>query len=179
MTSRHPGLALAFAFFALTATACGGPLRLCVANCTAPVPARFQPDNSPPLIVTLLPSNAWLDTGLAVNAGERFLIRATGGVFWAARNSATDADGTGGDPGWRVGAGGLVARVGAEGKPFDVGARTSLFSDRHPRPPHHPYPPPPLTMPRAGRLYLGFKAFTTGANTGSFAVTIQRAVPVM
>ena len=53
-----------------------------------------------------------------------------------------------------------------------------LFPDEHPRPPHHPYPPPPIKMPRDGSLYVGFKKFTSGANTGTFEVTIRPAVRV-
>jgi len=81
-------------------------------------------------------------------------------------------------PGWSVGAGGLRGKIGPGGKPFDLGARATLFRDLHPRPPHHPYPAPAIEAPRDGALYLGFKAFAPGANTGSLEVIVRPAVRV-
>jgi len=158
---------------------CTSSLRPCFANCNWPLPAKFQPDaDTPPAVIELAPTVAWMDTGIAVHKGDRFLFTATGEVFWQARNQTTGPDGEGGLPGWPVGRGGLRGRVGPEGKPFDLGARTGLFPDKYARRPHHPYPPPPITMPRDGTLYFGFKNFTSGANTGTFEVTIRPAVPI-
>jgi hypothetical protein len=52
-----------------------------------------------------------------------------------------------------------------------------LFPDQHARPPHHSHPAPPIVIAEDGTLYLGFKKFVAGANTGAFEVTIERAVP--
>jgi hypothetical protein len=125
--------------------------------------------------VRLAPGTEWTDTGIVVHQGDLLLFTATGDVSWAGRGAA-GPDGQGGQPGWSVGPGGLVGRVGA-GKPFDLGARTGLFPDAHARPPHHPYPPPAVAMPGSGALILGFKAFSPGTNGGGFEVRIQRAGP--
>src|SRR5947209_2861621 len=60
---------------------------------------------------------------------------------------------------------GLVARIGPSGKPFDIGASTRPFkySNIHS---HRYHPPPPLPMPAAGRLFLGFKDFEPGNSQG-------------
>lgn len=170
---------LALAIGLCASCACAPPLRPCVTNCDAPLPATFQPDRAvKPDVVTLAPTAGWVDTGIAVHKGDHLLISTTGEVFWQARQLKTGPDGDGGVPGWKVGPGGLCGRVGAAGHPFDVGARTTLFPDQHARPPHHPHPAPPIVISEEGTLYLGFKGFVAGANTGAFEVTIERAVPV-
>jgi hypothetical protein len=123
----------------------------------------------------LTPTAEWTATGIVVHKGDLLLFTASGDVSWTGRGS-TGPDGAGGQPGWSVGPGGLVGKVGA-GKPFDLGARTGLFPDLHARPPHHPYPPPAIAMPGSGELILGFKAFAPGTNSGAFEVRIQRAAP--
>jgi hypothetical protein len=150
-----------------------------MANCDDPLPAKYRADpNGATVHVDVAPNTEWTETPLSVRRGERLLFVATGTVWWGASNTTTTADGYDGTPGWHVGRGGLVGRVGADGKLFEIGAREGLFPDKHPRPPHHPYPPPPIEMPRDGRLYLGFKEFTPGANAGAFAVGIARVVPI-
>lgn len=119
-----------------------------------------------------------MDTGFVVQRDDALLFTATGDIFWRASNIKTGPDGRDGLPGWKVGEGGLQAKVGISGKPFDVGARTSLFPDRHARPPHHPYPPPPIRSRESGALYIGFKQFRSGVNTGAYEVAISRAVPI-
>ena len=126
----------------------------------------------PATVVRVLPDRPWTETGMTVNQGDSIFFSATGEVFWPARNMPSTPDGIKGQPGWSVGAGGLIGRV-ADSKPFDIGARTALFPDKHARPPHHPYPPPPLRMPRGGTLLLGFKDYRAGTNQGSFEVTIR------
>jgi len=119
-----------------------------------------------------------MDTGIRVHEGEQILFAATGEVFWRARNRTTGPDGDKGVPGWSVGAGGLRGRVGLDGKPFDVGARTSLlYPPKHARLPRQPYSLPAVQMPRDGMLFLGFKDFVPGANSGTFEVTIRATAP--
>ena len=164
---------------AVCAASCGAALAPCFANCSDPLPPAFQPDPaSTATSVTLTPSAAWSDSGVTVRKGDWLLFSASGDVVWDARHVRTGPDGDGGAPGWTIGAGGLLGRVGASGKPFDIGARTGLFPDRHPRPPRHPFPPPAIRMREDGALYLGFKNFQAGANTGTYEVTIRRAIPV-
>jgi hypothetical protein len=131
-----------------------------------------------PTVVSLLPVTAWTETAVTVHKGERILVTATGNVSWANRHTTVSADGENGMPGWKVGSGGLYGRVGPSGTPFAIGARVGLFPDAHARPPHHPHPPPPIRMPQDGTLYLGFKDFGPGANSGMFQITIVPAVPI-
>jgi hypothetical protein len=123
-------------------------------------------------VVRVEPTRPWTDTGVSVRKGERLFFSATGTVQWEAKETASGPDGINGVVGWSVGAGGLVGRVG-DARPFAIGSRTTLFPDRHPRPPHRPHPPPPITMPGDGTLFLGFREFVAGNNTGAFDVTIR------
>ena len=159
--------------------ACGATLAPCFANCGDPLPPAFQPDPASAVTtVTLTPSAAWADSGMTVRKGEWLLFSASGDVAWQTSRVTTGPDGDRGVPGWTIGAGGLLGRVGPSGDPFEIGARTGLFPDRHPRPPHHPFPPPAIRMRQGGSLYLGFKNFQGGANTGMYEVTIRRAITV-
>jgi len=110
-----------------------------------------------------------------VHKGEQLFFTATGEIHWAATDARSGPDGVGGVRGWHVGRGGLVGRVGAGGEPFDIGSRTAPFPDKHPRPPHHAHPPPPITAPGDGALFLGFERFLPGDNQGSYEVTIRPA----
>ena len=172
---RLPGLLV----LAMCSTSCA-MVRPCGTHCNDPLPPQFQPDPaSSATVVTLPPAAPWMDTGITVRKGEQLLVAATGEVFWQTRNRTSAADGEKGVPGWSVGPGGLLGKVGVNGKPFDIGARTSLLTPpRGARPPRRPYFLPPLEMPQDGRLYLGFKDFVAGANTGMFEVTVRPAVPV-
>lgn len=100
-------------------------------------------------------------------------MTATGEVHWGARQETIGPNGRDGSPGIRVGAGGLVGRIDASPKAFDIGARTQLFRYRASRP-WATYAPPPIRMSTEGHLWLGFKDFRTGSNTGGFEVTIRR-----
>jgi len=147
----------------------------CLSRCTD---ARDQPDaGAAATIVVVTPNSEWTDAGRTVRKGDRLYFTTTGTVHWRATDRTTTPDGDRGVPGWSVGPGGIRGRIG-DGKPFDLGARTTLFADRHIRGPRHEHPPPPITMQTDGRLYLGFKNFTPGPNTGMFEVTIRAAVPV-
>lgn len=144
-----------------------------VSGCFIPGNPHKLPDPAmPATVIHVVPDRPWTDTGLVVRKGDSIFFTATGEVIWATRNARFGADGVKGSPGWRVGEGGLVGRVG-DSKTFDIGARVGLFADQHARPPHHPFPPPPLKMSRDGKLFLGFKAFMPGKNEGSFDVTIR------
>lgn len=138
--------------------------------------SRLRPDLAAPAIsvIRIQPDRAWTDTGLVVQRGEQLFFTATGEVFLAGRSKPAGPDGVKGYPGWNVGAGGLIGRVDGASKAFDIGARTQLFLSRFLR--HHTYyPPPPIRMPADGRLLLGFKDFSLGANHGEFEITIRHA----
>ena len=131
----------------------------------------------PATVVRVEPREQWTDTGLTVQAGELLFFTATGDVEFASRGHLRVGP-DGADPwvGVKVDRGGLVGRVGASGEPFDIGARTTPF--KHPNIHSHRYhPPPSLSMPSAGTLFLGFKDFEPGNNQGAFEVTIRPAEP--
>ena len=156
----------------LAMTSCG------VTACSSLL-GKWKPATQPAPSVAVVDSRRpWTDTGIDVNAEQLLFFTATGNVCWSSiGEGGTDVgpDGVGGDPGWRVGRGGLVGRVGAAGRVFDIGARTRPFPDKHPRRPDRYYPAPPIRMPVSGRLYLGFKDYPSGDNHGSFEVTISAA----
>lgn len=143
---------------------------------------KWKPAAEPaPRAVVVESRRPWTDTGIDVNATQLLFFTATGEVRWAALGkvgTGVGPDGVGGDPGWRVGRGGLVGRVGPAGSVFDIGARTRPFPDKHPRRPDRYYPAPPIRMPVSGRLYLGFKNYAAGDNHGAFEVTIRAAEPI-
>lgn len=144
-----------------------------LSGCFIPGNPNKVPDPTmPATVIRVVPDRPWTDSGLVVKKGDSIFFTATGEVVWATRITRSSADGIKGSPGWHVGEGGLVGRVD-DSKAFDIGARVGLFPDRHARPPHHPFPPPPLRMPRDGKLLLGFKAFMPGENKGNFEVTIR------
>jgi hypothetical protein len=135
----------------------------------------IAPDSSaPPIVVHLQPDRAWTDTDVVVQRGARLFFNATGEIFWAARSATAGPDGVKGIPGWSIGDGGLVGQVTGTNATFQIGARTQPFLDRNLRS-RRTYAPPPIVMPAAGRLRLGFKNFQPGANRGDFAVTIRPA----
>lgn len=143
---------------------------------------KWRPATEPaPLLVVVEPRRDWTDTGRDVTAGELIYFTATGEVSWSTLGGKAVAgvgpDGVNGSPGWNVGRGGLVGRVGEAGKAFDIGARTTMFH-RGGRPPRRPYAPPPIKMPASGRLYLGFKQYSAGNNRGAFEVAMRAAEPI-
>lgn len=135
-----------------------------------------------PDVLLVEPRQEWMDTGMDVTAGQLLFFTATGEVRWASSAGlgvGLGPDGLDGSPGWRVGRGGLIGRVGDRGKPFDIGARTRPFPAKNERGLRRRYPPPPIKMPASGRLFLGFKGYRPGANHGAFEVTIKAAAPVV
>jgi hypothetical protein len=101
-------------------------------------------------------THPWVDSGLTVRKGQRLSFSAEGTIQWGSRpDQVAGPEGHGAKTG-KVGAGGLIGRVGYTGKPFPIGnART------------------PIAMPASGKLFLGINDFIFGDNAGSFAVTIN------
>ena len=108
----------------------------------------------------------WTDTGITVRKGDRVSFNTTGQIRVTADGSADAAagpDGSGHFQGSRarypvpaMPVGGLIAKVG-NSAPFPIGANAQ-----------------PITMPIAGRLYLGVNDDELGDNSGAFTVTIVR-----
>jgi hypothetical protein len=134
----------------------------------APVPAPRT--DVPPIVVHVVADRAWRDTGIPVQEGELLYFTATGEITWQARRTTSGPDGINGSPGW-LRAGGLIGKVSTT--TFEIGARTQPIPDKNPRS-RVRHPPPPIRMPASGTLVLGFKDFSSGANTGGFDVTVHR-----
>lgn len=155
-----------------------GIIPLCFAACAPALWDRWRPKlDVPATVVRVEPRESWSDTGVIVQAGELLFLTAIGEVTFVSHGD--HRVGPDGDKPWvgvKVGKGGLVARIGPSGEPFDVGARSQPF--KYPNIHSHRYhPPPPLVMPAAGRLFLGFKDFAPGNNQGAFEVSIRPAEP--
>jgi hypothetical protein len=115
--------------------------------------------------VTISGSPKWVDTGMDVTAGDKLHITAKGTVTMGKDTGVTPA---GAQRGWvdtlrplmvpGAGRGALVGRIGNSdaATPFVVGADGTV------------------TVPMAGRLYLGINQDLTEAPTGNYAVHIER-----
>jgi hypothetical protein len=151
----------------------GVVLLLFAAALTACAPPRVPDESATPIVVRVDASREWTDTGVRVHKDDWLFLSATGEIYWAAWGAPAGPDGLHGSPGW-LKAGGLLGRVSASTKTFEIGARTGPMRSRNLRS-QATYPAPPIRMPADGVLTLGFKQFSQGANAGSFEVTIRRA----
>lgn len=115
--------------------------------------------------VNVAGNQPWTDTGITVNRGDRVAFHTTGEVQIAqGGNAAAGPDGAGSFgnqprsqyPVQAMPPGGLIGRVG-NSAPFPIGSNSQ-----------------PITMPAAGRLYLGINDNNFGDNSGSFAVAVSR-----
>lgn len=144
------------------------------ATCALRTPEPPSPPTELPLVeVTLDMSREWTDAGLTVRNGDRLVFWATGEM--RARSKAGQTAGPDGikPSAYRVGKGGLVGRV-AQGKPFDVGARTHLIWKGAYRS-HRLVTPPPLEMKGDGPLRLGVRDWAPGRYEGTYQISIWRA----
>ncbi len=104
----------------------------------------------------------WNDTGINVRKGDRLVFSATGQI--SIRQGGTEAIGPDGSPtearngapSQAIGVGGLIGRV-ANGQIFAIGSSSAA-----------------ITMPAAGRLFLGVNDAGTADNSGAFVVSIGR-----
>jgi len=104
---------------------------------------------------------AWTDTGLTVNQGDRVSFQASGQIMYSpnpAHTATPDGSAERGanypDPTVPVGA--LLGKIG-NNKPFGIGSQTQ-----------------PLVMPASGRLMLGVNDTEVGDNSGFFTVVVAR-----
>jgi hypothetical protein len=113
------------------------------------------PDPAPLVTVTVDALHPWVDSGLTVSKGERLSFVATGSIQWGSKpGQVAGPEGHGAKPG-KLGAGGLIGRVGLTGKPFPIGSSQL-----------------PLAMRQGGKLLLGINDFIFKDNAGSFVVRI-------
>lgn len=115
-----------------------------------------SPDQGASATIVVDAKHPWIDSGLTVRKGERLLFHADGMIRWGPKpDQVAGPEGHGARAG-KVGAGGLIGRVGFNGKPFPIGNAHA-----------------PIAMPKSGRLLLGINDFVFGDNTGSFTVAIS------
>jgi hypothetical protein len=115
------------------------------------------PPTGAAVTVTVDAKHPWVDSGLTVRKGERLSFQADGTIQWGStpdKVAGPEGHGANGD---KLGAGGLIGRVGLNGKPFAIGNIRA-----------------PIVMPKNGRLFLGINDFIFGDNAGAFAVKIER-----
>jgi len=94
-----------------------------------------------------------------VRKGERLSFEASGTIRWGKKpDQVAGPEGHGAKAG-KLGVGGLIGRVGYNGKPFPIGNTRR-----------------PIVMPKSGKLFLGINDFTFKDNAGSFTVTIRSGV---
>jgi hypothetical protein len=110
-----------------------------------------------------VPGNqAWVDTGIEVNRGDRVSFQASGQITWdvgAGLTATPDGSGTQQRTGLPLDSapvGALIGRVG-NSAPFGIGMQTQ-----------------PLVMPASGRLMLGINDSVLRDNAGAFSVTVTR-----
>ena len=132
-------------------------------NYNAPFPvAGTTATAAPGITVRVDATQAWTDTGLSVNQGDRLAFRASGKIqFGQFGGQTATPDGnprerraTFPDPSVPVGA--LLGRIG-NGAPFAIGMQTQ-----------------PLVMPASGRLMLGVNDNDLSDNSGVFTVIVSR-----
>src|SRR5712691_10234491 len=115
-------------------------------------------EGSTRVTITVDAKHPWVDSGLIVRKGEPLLFRVDGTIRWGREpDQVAGPDGHGAKPG-KLGKGGLIGRVGYNGKPFPIGSTRT-----------------PIVMPKSGKLFLGINDFIFGDNAGSFAVTISQS----
>ena len=107
-------------------------------------------------------TQAWTDSGITVNAGDRIVFNASGQIAYG-RSPGQTADPNGNpaekratypDPTVPVGA--LIGKIG-NGAPFAIGMQSQ-----------------PLPMPASGRLMLGVNDNELADNSGFYTVTVTK-----
>ena len=105
---------------------------------------------------------AWTDTGITVNAGDRVVFNASGQIsFGQGADQTADPNGNPAErranyPDPTVPVGALIGKVG-NSAPFAIGMQTQ-----------------PLGMPASGRLMLGSNDNELGDNSGFYTVTVSK-----
>jgi hypothetical protein len=119
--------------------------------------------------VQLTGDDAWIDTGVDVQAGEHVLVTATGKLRYADAKADNTPDGLARGfkdllrvlPFNDAGRGALIGRIGDQdvAQPFLIGARRDVLA------------------PVSGRLSVGINQTTNDAGDGTYAVRIEVYVP--
>ncbi len=112
--------------------------------------------------ITVAGNAAWTDTTIAVSVNETVTITAHGSVIYDNGGNSCGPAGAGWtdsidkeDPMWDQPHVGLIAKIGAGGSPFFIGASTTF------------------TIATGGKLYLGINDSWFEGNTGEFTVIVK------
>jgi hypothetical protein len=116
-----------------------------------------SPAGAPRVTVVVEARHPWVDSGLIVRKGDRLSFEADGTIRWGAKPAQVAGPEGHGAKTEKLGVGGLIGRVGYNGKPFPIGNTRT-----------------PIVMPKSGKLFLGINDFIFGDNAGSFVVTISQ-----
>ena len=111
--------------------------------------------------VTVAANQAWTDTGITVNAGDKVVFQASGEITYGRSPGQTATPDGGPDrraqyPVPSVPVGALIGRVG-NSAPFGIGTQSQ-----------------PLPMPASGRLMLGINDNELADNGGAYTVIVAR-----
>jgi len=106
-------------------------------------------------------NQAWTDTGISVNAGDKVAFQASGEITYGRSPGQTATPDGGADrraqyPVPSVPVGALIGRVG-NSAPFGIGTQSQ-----------------PLPMPASGRLFLGINDNELADNGGFYTVTVSK-----
>jgi len=125
-------------------------------------PVAFGTSGQLPGATITVPANqAWIDTGITVNQGDRVAFRASGEITYGRSPGQTATPDGGADrrpnyPDPSVPVGALLGRIG-NGAPFAIGSQTQA-----------------LGMPGSGRLMLGVNDNEIADNGGAYTVVVTR-----
>jgi len=111
--------------------------------------------------ITVAANQAWTDTGITVNAGDKVVFQASGEITYGRSPGQTATPDGGPDrraqyPVPSVPVGALIGRVG-NSAPFGIGTQSQ-----------------PLPMPASGRLMLGINDNELADNGGAYTVIVAR-----
>lgn len=126
------------------------------------IEAMFEAEDQREQTVIVPGSTQWLDTGLAITAGDVLNFTAHGNVVYDSRGNSCSPDGTSWtdsrdkqDPLWQKPHAGLIGKIEGIGAPFFIGASYLVKAAS------------------SGKLLLGINDCWYQGNTGEFIVTIQ------
>ena len=120
-----------------------------------------EPAGPPAGTIRVAANQAWTDTGITVNRGDRVAFRASGQIHYGRAGDQTATPDGGVDrrantPDPTVPVGALIGRIG-DGAPFAIGTQSQ-----------------PLPMNASGRLMLGVNDTDLSDNSGSFNVVVTK-----
>src|SRR5471030_2085475 len=96
-------------------------LLLPVISLRASVVQTATPDAGAGITVKVEASHPWVDSGMTVRKGDRLTFTADGTIQWGSKSDQVAGPEGHGAKSGKLGAGGLIGRIGFTGKPFPIG----------------------------------------------------------